>query len=179
MLWQEPCSGLGRRCFCVTDGLDGANCDEATEMVCANQCSGRGDCWLGFCRCHAGWWGHDCAHADPDVAPAAHPGSRHPCVGSAQDLGECPPLRAPHVLVMCSHRAAASAPQPSSCRCCTDSPGACSACAGESAALHQGAAGGRPSQAALHLCVRPAGHVQHAHAAVPRGQGASPPARPV
>ncbi|KIZ06152.1 exostosin-like glycosyltransferase [Monoraphidium neglectum] len=25
------------------------------------ECSGHGDCNLGFCKCHAGWFGHDCA----------------------------------------------------------------------------------------------------------------------
>ena len=25
------------------------------EMVCPNQCSGRGECWFGFCKCHDGW----------------------------------------------------------------------------------------------------------------------------
>ena len=41
-----------------------------TEMACNNQCSGHGDCWFGFCQCHAGYWGHDCAHRDPGVQPA-------------------------------------------------------------------------------------------------------------
>ena len=26
-----------------------------------NQCNGRGTCYLGFCRCDEGWYGHDCA----------------------------------------------------------------------------------------------------------------------
>ena len=58
------------RCHCVTDGAAGPYCDMPTEMACNNQCSGHGDCWLGFCQCHAGYWGHDCAHRDPAVQPA-------------------------------------------------------------------------------------------------------------
>ena len=50
------------RCHCVTDGTAGQFCDQPTEMLCANQCSGHGQCWFGFCRCHDGFWGHDCAH---------------------------------------------------------------------------------------------------------------------
>ncbi|KAK9909083.1 hypothetical protein WJX75_006916 [Coccomyxa subellipsoidea] len=49
------------RCTCLIDGVAGPTCDEPTEMVCPNQCSGRGECWFGFCRCHDGWYGHDCA----------------------------------------------------------------------------------------------------------------------
>jgi hypothetical protein len=49
------------RCACSLDGLAGPLCDQPTEMFCPNQCSGHGDCNLGFCKCHAGWFGHDCA----------------------------------------------------------------------------------------------------------------------
>eukprot|EP00955_Chlamydomonas_euryale_P073121 361620-Chlamydomonas_euryale.AAC.2 len=30
-------------------------------MVCPNQCSGRGECREGFCKCDDGWYGTDCA----------------------------------------------------------------------------------------------------------------------
>jgi hypothetical protein len=26
-----------------------------------NQCSGHGECILGFCMCHEGWYSHDCS----------------------------------------------------------------------------------------------------------------------
>ena len=52
----------------MTDGQAGATCDTPTQVVCNNQCSGHGTCWLGFCSCHHGYWGHDCAHRNPDVA---------------------------------------------------------------------------------------------------------------
>ena len=60
-------------CGCRLDGSDGAGCVEKTEMVCPNQCSGRGACRMGFCRCDAGWWGLDCAHAATSAAAAAPP----------------------------------------------------------------------------------------------------------
>ena len=64
-------------------------------MVCNNQCSGRGDCWLGFCRGHPGWWGHDCAHRDPSItlpapagaSPTWHPSGRRTAVGA--ETREC------------------------------------------------------------------------------------------
>ena len=55
-------------CGCILDGMSGQYCDQPTEMLCANQCSGHGLCWFGFCRCHAGFWGHDCAHWLPGNA---------------------------------------------------------------------------------------------------------------
>ena len=63
------------RCACALDGLAGRTCEDPTEMFCNNQCSGRGDCWLGFCRCHPGWWGHDCAHRDSSIALPAQAGA--------------------------------------------------------------------------------------------------------
>lgn len=48
-------------CPCNIDGLGGPTCDMPVEMFCVNQCSGRGDCYLGFCKCHEGWFGHDCS----------------------------------------------------------------------------------------------------------------------
>ena len=67
-------SAVHGRCVCVTDGQAGPTCDVQTETVCNNQCSGHGDCWLGFCSCHAGYWGHDCAHRDPTAKQRAHAG---------------------------------------------------------------------------------------------------------
>jgi len=39
----------------------GPFCDVPVEHTCANQCNGRGECHMGFCRCLEGWYGHDCA----------------------------------------------------------------------------------------------------------------------
>ncbi|KXZ54467.1 hypothetical protein GPECTOR_4g532 [Gonium pectorale] len=49
------------KCACLFDGFAGELCDEVTETVCPNQCSGHGECDSGFCKCHAGWYGTDCA----------------------------------------------------------------------------------------------------------------------
>ncbi|KAG1665166.1 hypothetical protein FOA52_005547 [Chlamydomonas sp. UWO 241] len=48
-------------CGCNLDGHDAPNCSHTYEMVCPNQCSARGECNLGFCKCHEGWYGTDCA----------------------------------------------------------------------------------------------------------------------
>jgi hypothetical protein len=49
------------RCPCLIDGVGGLLCEIATEQVCINQCSGHGECRLGFCLCYEGYYGHDCA----------------------------------------------------------------------------------------------------------------------
>ena len=49
-------------CTCLLDGVGGPNCDIRHESFCPNQCNGHGDCNLGFCQCHEGWWGQDCAN---------------------------------------------------------------------------------------------------------------------
>ncbi|PNW76519.1 hypothetical protein CHLRE_11g467660v5 [Chlamydomonas reinhardtii] len=46
---------------CQEEGLHGALCSDVSEETCLNQCSGRGECDSGFCRCLDGWYGHDCA----------------------------------------------------------------------------------------------------------------------
>jgi hypothetical protein len=58
-----------RHCGCVMDGWDGPMCTLPTEQFCPNQCSGHGECDKGFCRCHAGWWGADCAERVRGVEP--------------------------------------------------------------------------------------------------------------
>ncbi len=37
-----------RRCPCMYEGFAGDLCDEVTENFCPNQCSGHGDCYLGW-----------------------------------------------------------------------------------------------------------------------------------
>ncbi|KAL4447245.1 hypothetical protein ABPG77_007278 [Micractinium sp. CCAP 211/92] len=55
------------RCLCYLDGWGGEFCDEPQEMFCPNQCNGRGECQVGFCKCHPGWHGIDCAHRSADA----------------------------------------------------------------------------------------------------------------
>ncbi|KAL4427652.1 hypothetical protein ABPG75_001741 [Micractinium tetrahymenae] len=50
------------RCGCTEDGWDGPTCEEPHEAFCVNQCNGHGECQHGFCKCHPGWFGHDCAY---------------------------------------------------------------------------------------------------------------------
>ncbi|PNH11304.1 putative glucuronosyltransferase [Tetrabaena socialis] len=67
------CNNLeNRRCGCAWDG-NAWPCDGSIrfESVCANQCSGHGECHMGFCRCHANWYGQDCSRkrAGTDMEP--------------------------------------------------------------------------------------------------------------
>lgn len=48
------------RCDCKLDGMGGDDCEVPLEQTCINQCSGRGTCYLGFCKCFDGWYGHAC-----------------------------------------------------------------------------------------------------------------------
>ncbi|EFJ52271.1 acetylglucosaminyltransferase [Volvox carteri f. nagariensis] len=49
-------------CGCAWDG-NAWPCDGSRrfEPFCVNQCTGHGDCYMGFCRCHPGWYGQDCS----------------------------------------------------------------------------------------------------------------------
>lgn len=49
------------RCPCRLDGFTGEFCNIPVEHYCLNQCNGHGDCNLGYCKCHDGWYGHDCS----------------------------------------------------------------------------------------------------------------------
>ncbi|PSC76758.1 exostosin-like glycosyltransferase [Micractinium conductrix] len=60
---QSPASN--DPCPCIMDGYWGPGCDEVRETYCPNQCNGHGECMTGFCKCHRGWWGHDCAYRTP------------------------------------------------------------------------------------------------------------------
>eukprot|EP00850_Spirogloea_muscicola_P014518 SM000105S13863 [mRNA] locus=s105:168661:173853:+ [translate_table: standard] len=48
-------------CFCNYDGTAGEFCELPAWSFCLNQCSGRGFCDQGFCRCDEGWYGIDCS----------------------------------------------------------------------------------------------------------------------
>ncbi|RMZ55166.1 hypothetical protein APUTEX25_005444 [Auxenochlorella protothecoides] len=50
------------RCDCYQDGISGATCETIYEHTCVNQCNGHGECYIGYCQCHKGWFGHDCAY---------------------------------------------------------------------------------------------------------------------
>jgi hypothetical protein len=56
------------------DGFAGPTCEIRTQQVCVNQCNGHGDCNQGFCKCHDGWYGHDCAFSRAGVTrtPGEH-----------------------------------------------------------------------------------------------------------
>ena len=55
------------------DGFAGPTCENRTQQVCFNQCNGHGECNQGFCKCHDGWYGHDCAYSR--VGTARTPGA--------------------------------------------------------------------------------------------------------
>ena len=48
-------------CGCGAEDAEGAMCMGVKEAFCPAQCGGRGECDLGFCRCHSGWYGTDCS----------------------------------------------------------------------------------------------------------------------
>ncbi len=82
MLLQRPacCTHTHtHRCDCILDGQTGRTCEVPTEQFCLNQCSMHGDCLLGYCQCHAGWYGTDCSRR---VA-----GSREAAAGGQQVQG--------------------------------------------------------------------------------------------
>jgi hypothetical protein len=56
--------------------MAGMYCEEPIEMYCPNQCNGHGQCVYGFCKCAAGWYGHDCSRkvAGQEMEPGGWPG---------------------------------------------------------------------------------------------------------
>ncbi|KAL4428361.1 hypothetical protein ABPG75_002450 [Micractinium tetrahymenae] len=66
------------QCPCLLDGYGGPTCEDYLESFCANQCNGHGECNMGFCECHEGWWGHDCAYrtANATDSPGMEEGAR-------------------------------------------------------------------------------------------------------
>jgi hypothetical protein len=54
-------------------------------MYCANQCSGRGECSYGYCKCEEGWFGIDCSQPRHDLRS----------VNSGRPARPLPPLQRP------------------------------------------------------------------------------------
>ncbi len=48
-------------CGCYPEMHEGPLCENIKESYCPAQCSGRGECMSGFCKCKVGWFGTDCA----------------------------------------------------------------------------------------------------------------------
>ncbi|KAG2444185.1 hypothetical protein HYH02_009123 [Chlamydomonas schloesseri] len=46
---------------CGMDMFVGPKCDIPIEPFCPGACSGHGTCYLGYCNCDEGYYGHDCA----------------------------------------------------------------------------------------------------------------------
>ena len=69
VLPRPPCicpSGSDNACMLVTENAllsppPPPSSLQVVEMSCASQCSGHGNCLHGFCKCHEGWYGTDCA----------------------------------------------------------------------------------------------------------------------
>ena len=74
---QQACAC---RCRCDLDGLGGDLCDQPLEQTCMNQCSGHGNCYLGFCKCDEGWYGHDCARRHADATTSNDTGAPFGCM---------------------------------------------------------------------------------------------------
>ncbi|BDA44352.1 hypothetical protein COCOBI_05-5360 [Coccomyxa sp. Obi] len=68
--WCEA-AAPNTRCECFLDGMGGDYCDQPHEQTCINQCSGHGTCYLGFCKCDPGYFGHDCANRAAGVPASA------------------------------------------------------------------------------------------------------------
>jgi hypothetical protein len=65
-------------CSVAQDGWGGPTCETRYEETCVNQCNGHGECLSGFCKCHDGWFGTDCANRQAGVpwTPGVEEGDR-------------------------------------------------------------------------------------------------------
>ncbi|GIL77471.1 hypothetical protein Vretimale_2966 [Volvox reticuliferus] len=63
---------------CGMDGWGGRTCDAPVEAFCPGACSGHGRCYLGWCTCDEGYYGHDCARrrAGLPLLPSTIPQTR-------------------------------------------------------------------------------------------------------
>ncbi|GAX76857.1 hypothetical protein CEUSTIGMA_g4303.t1 [Chlamydomonas eustigma] len=77
---------------CMIDNIGGKYCDTVKEAYCPSQCSGHGDCNLGFCKCQDGWYGLDCSRkaAAATLDPSDVEAGRKPWLKSP-GLGDLPP----------------------------------------------------------------------------------------
>lgn len=80
--WCEapPSAEKRFRCDCILDGLAGRDCEFRTEQFCINQCSGHGECQRGWCKCHEGYYGHDCALLQKGTPNLPGLGSKRPAL---------------------------------------------------------------------------------------------------
>jgi Exostosin family len=60
--WCQADTNPRIHCDCFLDGLLGDLCEVPVEHYCTSQCSGHGECYLGWCKCYKGYFGHDCAY---------------------------------------------------------------------------------------------------------------------
>ncbi|KAG2501892.1 hypothetical protein HYH03_000390 [Edaphochlamys debaryana] len=77
---QGYCNDLKSPTWCQCTLEQAPPCDGSVPMEksCANQCSGHGECYSGYCRCHEGWYGMDCSRkkAGSPMEPGLHETSR-------------------------------------------------------------------------------------------------------
>jgi hypothetical protein len=89
------------RCPCIYDGTTNSSmyCSVRTKQFCLNDCSGRGQCDMGFCLCDDGYFDVDCSqhvHATPSAMDVEEVDAR---AGGEKGSGGGSPLRAPRVYV--------------------------------------------------------------------------------
>ena len=88
---MPPARGI--QCPCIYDGTANSSlyCSVRTKQFCLNDCSARGQCDMGFCRCDEGFFDVDCSqHVDatllvrpPEDLPELEQGGRTEAASSA------------------------------------------------------------------------------------------------